>query len=258
MRLKFKLNVALLDTISVSENFNVTWNDVTDKTNVSDLWQDEDEIYLEFASGSIIFGIGYQSGGGQAYTNNFYRLSEDGTYIEFVGTPNKPASIEKLIDLGLLEIIPNGTLVYVYKQNSPNNALNKSLTFVDILDGKFNQVIGLKNIDIDLINFERNFNYVYIPLLQRYYYVDSVELISADYSRLHLKEDVLMSWKNLIKQQTAYIERQENNYDDDLVDELVAYSYDKHIVSSLIILTNNIFEHTSNTDLNFVIESVGG
>lgn len=258
MRLRFKINVALLNTISVSENFNVTWNDVTDLTNVSSLWQEEDEIYLEFASGTILFGMGYASGGGQSYTSNFDRLSEDGTYIQFVGIPNKPASIEKLINLGIVEVTSDETLLYVYKQNSKNNVLSKNLTFVDIISGQFNHAIGLKNIDIDIHNYGNDYNYIYIPLFKRYYYINSVELISNDVTRLHLKEDVLMSWSSLIKQQLAYVERQQNDYDDDLIDELVSYSYDKNIVPSLIPMTNNIYENVSNTDLNFVIESVGG
>lgn len=125
-----------------------------------------------------------------------------------------------MIDEQIIAVNQDGnTTLFVYKQNSENDALSKDLTPVNIFDGKFNHAIGLKNINVDIFNYGFNFNYVYIPLLERYYYVDSVELISADFSRLHLKEDVLMTWKNLIRNQDAFVTRNENITDYNIVDD---------------------------------------
>ena len=100
--------------------------------------------------------------------------------------------LAELVSADVVELNQDGnTTLIVYKQNSENDALFKTLTFVAFIDGKFNQVIGLKTIDIDIYQYESNFNYVYIPLLKRYYFVNSVDFISADITRLHLKEDVL-------------------------------------------------------------------
>lgn len=134
------------------------------------------------------------------------------------------ASVESkvltLINLGIISVNQNGnTTLFVYKQNSENDALDKTLTDVNIFDGKFNHAIGLKNIDVDLVGYNFDFNYVYIPLLSRYYYVDSIELISGNVTRLHLKEDVLMSWKTLIKNQHMLITRWESSEETYITDD---------------------------------------
>ena len=125
-----------------------------------------------------------------------------------------------LLQNDLIEVNQNGnTTLFVYKQNSENDALDKSLTNVDIFDGKFNHAIGLKNIDVDLVGYNFGFNYVYIPSLERYYYVNSIEIISANITRLHLKEDVLMSWKTLIKNQHMLISRWESSEENFITDD---------------------------------------
>ncbi|MBO7693044.1 MAG: hypothetical protein J6T10_10480 [Methanobrevibacter sp.] len=118
------------------------------------------------------------------------------------------ATLYQFYEMGIVDFVLDAqTLLFVYKQNSDNEHLNKDLTFVNIISGNFNHSIGVKNINVDIQDFELNFNYVFMPNLNRYYYVDSVEIISADISRLHLKEDVLMTWKNLIMQQKGLITR---------------------------------------------------
>ena len=202
----------------------------------------------------------FNAGGGQSYTSNFESLSDNGSYIEFVANLNDVSSLNGFVNTGIVKVYPlaNETLLYLYTQNSENNALDKSLTLIDIINGKFNHSIGVKSLNIDVVNIPMNFNYVYIPSLNRYYYVDSVEIISNDVRRLMLKEDVLMSWKSLIRQQSAFVDRQENLYDSDIVDDLVTYSYDKSIINNVIQLYTDIYENTENTNLNFVIETVGG
>ena len=76
-------------------------------------------------------------------------------------------------------------------------------------------------------------------------------MISSDYTRLHLREDVLMSWKNLISSQTAFIDRCENStfYDVNIEDSEIKTDYDKNVVVSNIlpVATSSIFsENQSN------------
>ena len=70
---------------------------------------------------------------------------------------------------------------------------------------------SIKNINIDINNYANNFNYVWIPTLKRYYYVDSLELISADFSRLHLKEDVLTLKDTAVEEGSVYYTDNEGN-----------------------------------------------
>lgn len=146
----------------------------------------------------------------------------DDTYIEFDGEIYGYLNIQKFLQVDLihgavLEVL-TGSVLYLYKQNSENDVLSKSLTLIDVLIGEFNHSIGIKNLNIDIINRQRNFNYIYFANLSRHYYVDSVELISADVMRIHLKEDVLMTWKGLIKTQKAFVTRYENSTNTKLVD----------------------------------------
>lgn len=123
-------------------------------------------------------------------------------------------------NLGLLQFNLDGrTTIAGYSLQSEKDELNKTIYGRTLFDGKFNHSIGLKNLSIDIQNFNLFYTYVYITSLKRYYYVDSVELISADISRLHLKEDVLMSWQTLIKSQKAFVTRYENSTNKELVDE---------------------------------------
>lgn len=201
--------------------------------------------------------------GGQSVSltgNDVIDLSATGDYVVFEGnwTLGSDTTFEKLLDLGYISYDVDGkTALIAYLQNSENGKLDKTLAEVGTILGTFNQAIGLKTIDVDIAGYARDFNYVWIPTLRRYYYVDSVDLISADVTRLHLKEDVLMSWKSLIRSQTAFIERQENVYDDDLVDEMVKYSYDKNIITFDVAKTTDIYRWTNIlTDFNFVITTV--
>lgn len=147
-------------------------------------------------------------------------ISIDETYVEFdCNIDLEFDDILSMMNIGLLSFDVSGyTSLFVFKQNSENDMLEKNLSLQNIITGKFNHAINLKNVNVDIQSFGLSFNYVWIPSLKRYYYVDSVELISADYSRLHLREDVLMTWKALIKQQRAFVTRYENALNKHLVD----------------------------------------
>lgn len=161
----------------------------------------------------------YVGGSSVTKTNSaILDISETNDCVIFDGTFDETTYFDTFmffIIKGAISLDIDGkTNLILYKQDSENDKIDKTLIYVDMMQGKFNSAIGLKNINIDVINHEFNYNYVYIPKLKRYYYVDSVELITADYTRLHLKEDVLMSWKDLIREQVGYVSRSENGYSD--------------------------------------------
>lgn len=148
-------------------------------------------------------------------------VSDDGSFkfdAEVTGT-----SVSKILTLYQRDAIlfnqDGRTTLFAYRQNSDNNHLSKDLTNVMIFDGKFNNSVNLKNIIIDISGYYFGYNYIFIHKLNRYYYVSSVDLITADFTRLHLKEDVLMSWKDLIKQQEMQITRYEHSDENFIVDD---------------------------------------
>lgn len=64
------------------------------------------------------------------------------------------------------------------------------------------------------------YNYLYIPAFKRYYYIDNIIQISNKMWQIDCSVDVLMSFKDKILLQTAFIERNENEYNTMLVDDM--------------------------------------
>lgn len=129
-----------------------------------------------------------------------------------------------------------------YLLNSDKHTVSKSITWVYTEVLNFTKPITYKTIDLDRMIKEDDvsFNYVFITSLNRYYYVDSITLTN-DHQVIHLVEDVLMSFADLIKSQTAFIKRQENANYPNIVDDEVYTNYDKSISEDTITLTNDIF-----------------
>ena len=122
----------------------------------------------------------------------------------------------------------------------------------------------VKNLNIDIVQREMiAFNYVWIPSLNRYYFVDFVEIISADIKRLHLKEDVLMSWSTLIKEQSAFVTRYGNSANTNLADErrpledVMTIEYVNPTPTGTGTLVNTTFNTAlGTTDFKFLISSI--
>ena len=157
-------------------------------------------------------------------------VSGAGGIIEFDGNlyvndSDQEESLQWILtamDCGFLTIgDQNKTLLILYRLNDEKDKLDKNLTFVGFISGDFKAPIGIKNIEIDVINYniENSYNYVYIPKLKRYYYITNIQLVNKDYTHLILQEDVLMSWKDLIKSQKMQITRYEFSDQDFIIDE---------------------------------------
>lgn len=65
-----------------------------------------------------------------------------------------------------------------------------------------NPILKLESIVIDK-------NYIYIPTFKRYYFVRTVETINGMHTLLYCSVDVLMSYKDEIKELDTYISRNE-------------------------------------------------
>ena len=232
-------------------------------------WEEQptDMMSLEIISGTKKVNFEYSSGGGVTHTSNFEDLSTNGSYIEFDGDFDFGISdLMKFINDGIIEITPIGdsVLVYLYKQNSENNAVSKSLTLVNVVAGKFNSAFNMKNPILDFHLTDSGVvlcNYIYIPSLSRYYFVDSMDMISANYIRYKLREDVLMTWASLIRQQSAFVIRSEsNNSVDLLVDERlpledkISCVYYTSLVNST--LKNVTLDYDLTNGYNFMVTSI--
>ena len=135
-------------------------------------------------------------------------------------------NVNKILQLIQLQVIAvnlnNQTTILTFLQNDANDHINKTLTGVKIFDGVFKTPINIKSFEIDVADFNAyqrgGYNYVYIPVLKKYYYVRAVTQVTNDYTRLYFTEDVLMSWASLIKSQDALVTRYEGSTNSKLVD----------------------------------------
>lgn len=226
MRLSIKLDLHTLVSTSFSDVFYL------DFTNIKDMnhwYADENVTELEFNQGSnnktmYVFLDDDDSPTYDEQDGNIVDLSDNDEYITFTCdiADSSLSRVIEFIEKGIIELNQNGkTSLILYRLNDEKDKLNKSLIPVTIIEGTFKAPLGIKNIELDVINYniDDSYNYVYIPILKRYYYITNIQLINKDYTRLILQEDVLMSWKELIKLQNAFVTRSEEVYNEKIVDE---------------------------------------
>lgn len=154
--------------------------------------------------------------------------------------------------------------IFFYRNNSPKDTVTKSLVWVKSDLIKYTRPIQYKQLVLDVKRSatDSQYNYVYLTVLNRYYYVTDA-VLTNDYASLTLREDVLMSFSDLIRLQDAFVTRNEFTYDKDLVDNRRTFKNESEFTYTEI--TNNIFDITTggttlggvDRDLRFVLTVVG-
>lgn len=103
--------------------------------------------------------------------------------------------------------------IKLYKVYDRENKLNKTLNNEKVLTGSlknkvsvYNPVIMLKS---DNFNFS-DYNYCYIEDFDRYYFIEDIEIDALTLFEIRLREDVLMSFNNDIKNMTVQINESSN------------------------------------------------
>lgn len=157
-------------------------------------------------------------------------------------------------------IYPNTNLIITMTFNSSKKTVSKDVTIKEYILGKHTNVITFRTVDLQLKEYTslKPFNYVFIADLNRYYYVKEVRQLN-EFATLTLTEDVLMSWGDLIRSQAGFVERNENSYDVDKIDDLVEYDFDKSVLVTTITPTNDIYNKTATDSLGggyFVLVTV--
>lgn len=100
--------------------------------------------------------------------------------------------------------------IFLYKNTSENIKVDKTLTnereFVGTLkDGSsvINPIVTLNSVNLS------TYNYVYIPLFDRYYYITDIKSVKYGLWEISMHVDVLMSYKNVIRSSLAIIKSTE-------------------------------------------------
>lgn len=138
--------------------------------------------------------------------------------------------------------------IILYNNTSDNNSLNKTLTEIKVIDGYFRHEVEITNPDItieydELYNSGVAPNYLYLKDFNRYYFINNITFVRDGVWELHCSVDVLMSFKDKILKLDAFIERQENEFDETLIDSQLP------IASELLVKYDNQSEHSGFSQL---------
>lgn len=98
-------------------------------------------------------------------------------------------------------------------------------------------------------------NYCFIEEFKRYYYITNITCINNKIYAISMSVDVLMSYKDNILSQKAFVTRNEFTYDAYVKDDEVSYYYDKEVYEGML-PTGNKVNTTFKTDLGYLHRNI--
>ena len=209
---------------SLPDGFFIEFRDIKNLQNWHDKEENVTKLEIEYYNNQIDLNVYLDD----AFTRSYNFSNQDitdasysGDYLIFDCFINDyhASQLKTLINLGVIRLNIDGyTYMYCYLQKSPNNVISKSLTLVDVMQIKVNIPLGVKSFTFEWdYTITGIFNYVHFPDFFRYYYVNSVIVLTNKLFRYSLTEDVLMSHESLIRSQDAFVTRNENSSNKDVL-----------------------------------------
>lgn len=129
----------------------------------------------------------------------------------------------------------------LYKTTDPRNKLNKTLTAgKEILinlkrdEPKENPRIKLSN-----SNLTDNYNYAYIEVFDRYYFINSITKLNYSLSELEFETDLLSTYKDVVLASTGLISHAIQEGDYRLTNPKTSDNYEMDLFNSDVELTND-------------------
>lgn len=115
------------------------------------------------------------------------------------------------------------------------------------------EVLGVLRESTSIIDFSvileldtfPNFNYVYIEVFNRYYFVSDIVLFNKNIWEVSLSCDVLMSYKDAINACTGFVDRNENIYNLLIVDDKLPLKQGQTITTTFV--NNTLFDDIQGT-----------
>ena len=135
--------------------------------------------------------------------------------------------------------------IHTYKSSAEQNRVDKTnfLTADMIISGVLREASSLIHPSITFTSDTiPTFNYVYIPIFNRYYYVTDITSIKNKLWQMSLTVDVLMTYKEALLACTGYIDRNENEYNGLIPDNMI--SLEKGETIETVALNNELFTST--------------
>ena len=141
-------------------------------------------------------------------------------------------------------------IFYTYNgiKNKINKTLENGLTINDVI---IQNDFDITNFDLLIknSNFNIEYNYCFIPDLNRYYFIENIEKMNGSIYKIRITVDVLKSFSSQIENINAIITKSENP-DNNFVDCEKSVNYTSEVIN----LTDN-FNHSGNLIL---VTSLGG
>lgn len=142
--------------------------------------------------------------------------------------------------------------LFLYTINDPENVVNKVLPVPYEMNIRLKSDTDLTNPSILLssvlgVNY-LDFNYCYIPQLERYYFIQSIDSVNAKIWRLTCECDVLMTYKADILASNARLRRNIRNGD------YFNASIDSSILKTVSLHNSNV---TIGDDHSLILTTVG-
>ena len=109
-------------------------------------------------------------------------------------------------------------IIKLYKTLSEDNKLDKELTLVREVNINLLIRSNVTAFDFSLSGNTVDINYMYIPDFGKYYFLKSPTIERNGYTSFRAEEDVLMTYRDQIRQESGIILRQENEGNLYLVD----------------------------------------
>ena len=102
----------------------------------------------------------------------------------------------------------------LYKNTTEENAIEKIIVDKKTIEGTLKTTIDITDFSVIFNFFEdwNNYNYVYVEKLKRYYFVESKRIVNNSLVEYDLIEDVLMSFKDLIREQNILLTESETAF----------------------------------------------
>ena len=133
----------------------------------------------------------------------------------------------------------------LYNNVSDSRKINKNLTELSTINITLYLDTNVETPVFKVKNFINNANYMYVPDLHRYYYINNYTL-SNQCVYLHCSVDVLATYKTEILNSECLISRSETDYNDNIVDTLAP------ITENTVYTVKNFGENVKTTE-HFII-----
>lgn len=144
--------------------------------------------------------------------------------VKFYKNSAEPIVVDKTNQLGLVTTFV-GTLRNSTSIVDPTIIFEFPQKVVRVVDDESNLVVDGDGLNVMWIDEPEQIlfdcNYCYIPKFNRYYYITDVVSVRANLWEVSMKCDVLMSYKDIIRQQTCFVLRNEFLFNDFIVDNQV-------------------------------------